>query len=213
MVKKEECIVRSPKVHGHAFVNLRIHLVTVILIVLDSLWLVGWIITIGASIENMDSYDSNAAFTALAAPHTAIIPALFTVAVSFRRAIRENYKDEDAVAQLDFGWLLSPLLAVPFDAALTRMLFRTDKTNALTWGLACYGMCVSVATSVFMFFVFYEISQVTRSALFESIKEGWNFFVDGLKSCVWESYFTEVRERRRSKMEDESGAQGNKLTF
>jgi hypothetical protein len=184
------------------YINQRMHLVTVLILVLDFTWLFAWIAVVAWAIENGDSVHSTAAFTALASPHISVIPALMTVAVSFRRAIAKNKEGKASLASFDFGWLLSPALAVPFDAALARLTYRANSNDILSWGIATYGICTSMTAAAFMAVVYYEISDILGRKARDPLTEGVGYFVKGFRPCVWQPHHKEVKDLTQRELEN-----------
>lgn len=185
--------------HRYLHANQRIHSVAVLVLIIDVVWLVLWISTMVYAVETLDSFHAAAAGTTLSCPHMGIIPSLVTVVIAFREAIRGNKAGRGDMASMDFGWLLAPILAIPFDMAYARLLFKDNFGRSLSWGLATYGAFSSWTASLFMVIVYFEISKASGYDTKAPIKQGVQYFVEGLRPCVWKTLAQEKLLSRRIK--------------
>lgn len=139
------------------------------LIIADVLWLLIWVGLTWRDIDNgtglLDTNDSllvsQAGFTALAAPHTALIPALLSMRSDLEKACTQEDKCKFPIPALT--WFVVPALTIPFDVLFYKYnnkyydKYVHDNTK---WPvpLSAYQLSISCSVCAYAFYTYFYIA-------------------------------------------------------
>ena len=130
------------------------YVIGVIILFADMAWWVTWISFGARSLNNKNVNDGTAFFNALASPHTALIPTMFSI-------LNDLYANCNTancqVTTPPFTWYIFPSLMIPYDAisfAYNKLVYGK---KYWTYGLSIYTIAMSSSTAIWSFTCYFLI--------------------------------------------------------
>lgn len=123
----------------------------VALIVMDVLWVVAFVVLTGYEIQ-LASSSSSTGFTALASPHTALIPSLFNIMNDlYHHCLKSGGACKLTMPAITF--YVIPLLIVPYDVLELAFNVKFEGSNNWSVYLSAYGLFTSTCICLWTWFV------------------------------------------------------------